>query len=120
MARRRIPSLTWLSTRRSDSWPTGLGLESVDRGGTNRRPKVQAGGEAGSGWLFRVVQGRGDLILVPPATLKLDLRVAAALRVLPPLSPAAPGRKKVGSGRRRFMVGGASTGRRGGAGVHAG
>jgi hypothetical protein len=71
-----------------------LGLESVDREGQTVVLKFRPEARLDPGWLFRVIQGRGDLTLVPPATLKLDLRVSAMLRVLPPLSTAAPARKK--------------------------
>ena len=49
------------------------------------------------GWLFRVVQQRGDITLLPPATLKLDLKKGIALNA-PPQTAARPpvlsGRKK--------------------------
>ena len=66
-----------------------LGIESIDREGPDRRLKVQAAGEARSGAALPLVQQRGDLTLVPPATLKLDLKKAASR----PTEPA-PGRSR--------------------------
>jgi hypothetical protein len=48
-------------------------------------------------WLFRIVQQRGDVVLVPPATLKLDLKKPVTLK--PPsltrtAAPAVSGGKK--------------------------
>jgi transcription-repair coupling factor (superfamily II helicase) len=71
-----------------------LGLESVDREKQTVVLKFRPEATLDPSWLFRVIQGRGDLTLVPPATLKLDLRGAAGLRVLPPLSTSVPSRKK--------------------------
>ena len=45
-----------------------IGLESVDREAPDRRPKVQADAKLDPTWLFRVVQSRGDMALIPPAT----------------------------------------------------
>jgi transcription-repair coupling factor (superfamily II helicase) len=53
-----------------------LRLESVDREGDLVVLKFRADAKLDPAWLFRVVQGRGDVALVPPATLKLDLRGA--------------------------------------------
>jgi transcription-repair coupling factor (superfamily II helicase) len=51
-----------------------LGLESVDREGQTVVLKFRPEAKLDPTWLFRVVQERGDLKLIPPATLKLDLR----------------------------------------------
>ena len=51
-----------------------LRLESVDREAQLVVLKFRADARLDPTWLFRVVQSRGDVVLVPPATLKLDLR----------------------------------------------
>ena len=48
-------------------------------GRSRRRPKVQARREARPGLALRVIQARGDVVLLPPATLKLDLEGAERL-----------------------------------------
>jgi transcription-repair coupling factor (superfamily II helicase) len=71
-----------------------IGLESLDREGQSVVLKFRPDAKLDPAWLFRVVQQRGDVTLVPPATLRLDLNKgktpkSAADR---PLSPAgAPG-----------------------------
>jgi transcription-repair coupling factor (superfamily II helicase) len=62
-----------------------IGLESVDRDGQVVVLKFRPDAKLDPHWLFRVVQERADVTLVPPATLKLDLRAAAS-----PRRPAAP------------------------------
>ncbi|CAN5675836.1 transcription-repair coupling factor [soil metagenome] len=66
-----------------------IGLESVDREGGMVILKFRPDARLDPQWLFRIVQERSDVALVPPATLKLDLRAApsAPLR----RAPAAPG-----------------------------
>ncbi|HZB25064.1 MAG TPA: transcription-repair coupling factor [Vicinamibacterales bacterium] len=61
-----------------------LRLESVDREGQLVVLKFRPDARLDPTWLLRVVQGRGDVAVVPPATLKLDLRGA--------LSPKKPAR----------------------------
>jgi transcription-repair coupling factor (superfamily II helicase) len=51
-----------------------IGLESVDREGAAVVLKFRPDAKFDPSWLFRVVQQRGDVTLVPPATLKLDLK----------------------------------------------
>ncbi len=51
-----------------------LRLESLDREGDLVVLKFRSDAKLDPAWLFRVVQSRGDVALVPPATLKLDLR----------------------------------------------
>jgi transcription-repair coupling factor (superfamily II helicase) len=65
-----------------------LGLESVDRDGQLVVLKFRPDAKLDPAWLFRVVQERGDAALIPPGTLKLDLRGTiapkkSAPRVLP-------------------------------------
>jgi hypothetical protein len=55
-----------------------IGLESVDRDAQTVVLKFRPDARLDPQWLFRVVQERGDVTLVPPATLKLDLRAPAA------------------------------------------
>jgi transcription-repair coupling factor (superfamily II helicase) len=51
-----------------------IGLESVDREGASVVLKFRPDAKLDPAWLFRVVQQRGDVTLLPPATLKLDLK----------------------------------------------
>ena len=57
-----------------------IGLESLDREGQLVVLKFRHDAKLDPAWLYRVVQERGDLALVPPATLKLDLRSQPAVR----------------------------------------
>ena len=70
-----------------------LGIESIDREAQIVVLKFRPEAKLDPTWLFRVVQERGDLTLVPPATLKLDLRRPAAVERRPP-APAPVGRGK--------------------------
>jgi transcription-repair coupling factor (superfamily II helicase) len=55
-----------------------IGLESLDREGSSVVLKFRPDAKLDPAWLFRVVQQRGDVTLVPPATLKLDLKKPVA------------------------------------------
>jgi transcription-repair coupling factor (superfamily II helicase) len=55
-----------------------LGLESVDREGQTVVLKFRHDAKVDPAVLFRVVRERADLTLIPPTTLKLDLRGVAA------------------------------------------
>ena len=55
-----------------------VGLESVDREGQFVVLKFRPEAKLDPAWLYRVVQERGDSTLVPPASLKLDLKGNAA------------------------------------------
>jgi transcription-repair coupling factor (superfamily II helicase) len=69
-----------------------IGLESLDREGSAVVLKFRPDAKLDPAWLFRVVQQRGDITLVPPATLKQDLKKpAAGGRPAQPARPA-PGR----------------------------
>ncbi|MGZ8255568.1 MAG: transcription-repair coupling factor, partial [Burkholderiaceae bacterium] len=68
-----------------------LGLESLDRDGQTVVLKFRPDAKLDPAWLFRVVQQRGDITLVPPATVKLDLKNALTR----PIS-ALQGRRKGG------------------------
>jgi transcription-repair coupling factor (superfamily II helicase) len=50
-----------------------IGLESLDREGQSVVLKFRPDAKLDPAWLFRVVQQRGDVTLIPPATVKLDL-----------------------------------------------
>ena len=58
----------------------GIGLESLDREGSLVVLKFRPDAKLDPAWLFKIVQQRGDVTLVPPATLKLDLKKPAAQR----------------------------------------
>ncbi|MEO8078340.1 MAG: TRCF domain-containing protein, partial [Acidobacteriota bacterium] len=60
-----------------------VGLESLDREGPAVVLKFRPDAKLDPAWLFRVVQQRGDVTLIPPATLKLDLKKAPASVVAP-------------------------------------
>ena len=68
-----------------------LGLESLDRDGQTVVLKFRPDAKLDPAWLFRVVQQRGDIALLPPATVKLDLKNTPKRLVSPP-----PGRRKGG------------------------
>ena len=70
-----------------------IGLESIDREAQIVVLKFRPDAKLDPQWLFRVVQERGDVDLVPPATLKLDLRAAPAARrtARSPAARAGPG-----------------------------
>jgi hypothetical protein len=70
-----------------------LGIESIDREGQIVVIKFRPEAKLDPQWLFRVVQERADTTLVPPATLKLDLRAVPAAPRRPPV-PAAPAKGK--------------------------
>jgi len=80
-----------------------IGLESLDRDGTAVVLKFRADAKLDPAWLFRVVQRRGDVTLIPPATLKMDLKKPAVAAEPPrtagspsPGRPAVPPRRKGG------------------------
>ena len=70
-----------------------LGIESIDREAQIVVIKFRPEAKLDPQWLFRVVQERADTTLVPPATLKLDLRAVPAAPRRAPV-PAAPARGK--------------------------
>ena len=55
----------------------GVGLESIDREAQIVVLRFRPDAKLDPAWLFRLVQERGDLTLVPPATLKLNLAAVA-------------------------------------------
>jgi transcription-repair coupling factor (superfamily II helicase) len=50
-----------------------IGLESIEREGQTVMLKFRPDAKLDPVWLLKVVKGRGDLVLLPPAILKLDL-----------------------------------------------
>ena len=72
-----------------------IGLESVDREGQIVVLKFRPDARLDPQWLFRVVQERGDVTLVPPATLKLDLRAPASAPRRTPVASAPGGKGRV-------------------------
>jgi transcription-repair coupling factor (superfamily II helicase) len=66
-----------------------IGIESIDREGQLVVLKFRPEAKLDPQWLLRVVQERGDVTLVPPATVKLDLRTASATPRRPAPVPAA-------------------------------
>ena len=72
-----------------------IGIDSIDREAQTVVLKFRPDARIDPQWLFRVVQERADVTLVPPATLKLDLRAPASA---PRRAPAAP--LTVGRGRK--------------------
>jgi transcription-repair coupling factor (superfamily II helicase) len=49
-------------------------VESIDREGQTVVIKFRPDAKLDPAWLFRIIQQRGDIVLLPPATLKVDLR----------------------------------------------
>jgi transcription-repair coupling factor (superfamily II helicase) len=72
-----------------------IGLESLDREGSVVVLKFRPDAKLDPAWLFRTVQQRGDVALVPPATLKLDLKKPIGRKPMPEVrkSPAPLGKK---------------------------
>jgi transcription-repair coupling factor (superfamily II helicase) len=60
-----------------------LRLESVDREGQMVVLKFRPDAQLDPARLFRIVQQRGDLKLIPPGTLRLDLKAQAAPKPVP-------------------------------------
>jgi transcription-repair coupling factor (superfamily II helicase) len=75
-----------------------IGLESLDREGQSVVLKFRPDAKLDPAWLFRVVQQRGDVTLIPPATVKLDLNKGRVAK--PPAqavqSPSVSSRPKKG------------------------
>jgi len=61
-------------------------VESLDREGQIVVIKFRPDAKLDPAWLFRIVQQRGDIVLLPPATLKVDLKA-------PEKKPEKPGVK---------------------------
>jgi transcription-repair coupling factor (superfamily II helicase) len=57
-----------------------IGIESIDREGQMVVLKFRPEAKLDPTWLFKIVQERKDVQLSPPATLRLDLRVAGVKR----------------------------------------
>jgi transcription-repair coupling factor (superfamily II helicase) len=74
-----------------------LGFESVDREGQLVVLKFRPDAKLDPAWLYRVVAERADVVLIPPGTLKLDLRGVATSRK-PGQRPARKGGDPVAGG----------------------
>jgi transcription-repair coupling factor (superfamily II helicase) len=70
-----------------------VALESIDRDGQTVVFKFRSNAPVDLDRLLALVRHRGDIQLLPPATIKLDLRKAAAQPVERVPLPAAPGRR---------------------------
>src|SRR5689334_19920442 len=57
-----------------------IGVESIEREGQLVVVKFRPEAKLDPAWLFKLVQDREDLLLTPPATLRLDLRTAGPKR----------------------------------------
>ena len=68
-------------------------VESLDRDGQSVVLKFRPDAKVDPAWLYRLIQQRGDVVLLPPATLKLDLRASDKQTV--PARPAT-GRSRKG------------------------
>jgi transcription-repair coupling factor (superfamily II helicase) len=73
-----------------------IGLESLDRDAQTVVLRFRSDAKLDPAWLFRIVQERGDITLIPPATLKLDLKPAAGRPARPTRVPPAPRPRKGG------------------------
>ena len=82
-----------------------VGLESIDREAQTVVLKFRPDAKLDPQRLFRLVQQRGDLTLVPPATLKLNL-AAPVDRPAPVAAPPRPAAPKPGAqGPKTFTAG---------------
>jgi len=68
-------------------------VESLDRDGHTVVLKFRPDARLDPVWLLRVIQERGDVVLLPPATLKLDLN-ASDKWATPPRRPGTPAARK--------------------------
>jgi transcription-repair coupling factor (superfamily II helicase) len=73
-------------------------VESLDREGQAVVLKFRPDAKLDPAWLFRIVQQRGDVVLLPPATLKLDLK--APEKKLEPATGVRPQRPDLNTGVR--------------------
>jgi transcription-repair coupling factor (superfamily II helicase) len=71
-----------------------LRVESLDRDGQTVVLKFRPDAKLDPAWLFRLIQERGDVVLLPPATLKLDLKAFDKQAV--PVRPAGLRSRKGG------------------------
>ncbi|MDP9179850.1 MAG: hypothetical protein M3O61_19435, partial [Gemmatimonadota bacterium] len=72
-----------------------IGIDSLEREGKAVVFKFRPDAKLDPVWLLKLVQSRGDLTLLPPAILRLDLtRPVEAPKTVPPSKPAVdlPGR----------------------------
>jgi transcription-repair coupling factor (superfamily II helicase) len=67
-------------------------VESLDRDGQTVVLKFRPDAKLDPAWLFRLIQQRGDVVLLPPATLKLDLK-ASEKQTVPARPAGGRGRK---------------------------
>ena len=84
-----------------------VGLESIDRDAQTVVLKFRSDAKVDPTRLFRLVQDRGDLTLVPPATLKLSL--AGPIQKPAPADPASGFRRDIGRGGSQAGRGGSRT-----------
>jgi transcription-repair coupling factor (superfamily II helicase) len=78
-----------------------IGLESLDRQGPAVVLKFRQDARLDPAWLLRLVQARGDLTLLPPAVLRLDLTApvnASRPAAARPAGPAPVGRLRPKAG----------------------
>jgi transcription-repair coupling factor (superfamily II helicase) len=91
-----------------------IGVESLDREGATVVIKFRPDAKLDPAWLFRVVQARGDVTLIPPATLKLDLKKPLTVvdgrktAPQPSLGPTAPATRPAVRGKGGDPVAGGS------------
>ena len=74
-----------------------IGVETLDRQGSAVVLKFRQDAKLDPTWLLKLVQGRGDLTLLPPAVLRIDLdrppaRPAGAAAATRAAGPVPPGR----------------------------
>ena len=75
-----------------------IGLESLDRDGQSVVLKFRPEAKLDPAWLYHVVQERADLKLIPPASLKLDLKLApSAPRPARPAAAVVAGKGPLGT-----------------------
>ena len=77
-----------------------IGLDSIDREGAVVVLKFRPEAKLDPALLYRVVQERGDVKLLPPASLRLDLKASPATGGPPRTAAPAPGRARIAQPRK--------------------
>ena len=89
-ARRRRRSAIWREYARIRLLADRIGLESLDREGTIVVLKFRQDAKLDPALLLKLIQSRGDLTLLPPAILKLDLTRPVLATDSRPTGPGRP------------------------------
>jgi transcription-repair coupling factor (superfamily II helicase) len=81
-----------------------LGVESLDREGTSVVVKFRQDAKIDPVFVLKMVQNRGDLTILPPSVLKLDLtKPIAKVEAAKPVVPPTAGRLRPKEGAARYL-----------------